>query len=278
MRIFGKNSMLWLLALLITLLTAYYQRVTGPTYPVSGKVKIETSWIHYKLLRTYGEKDGAPVEIRVKDMLVKGFVSFKRYKSFDTVRVLTMQRKGDRLIARLPHLAPAGKMMYRVVLQKGNMKFFLHKGKTVVLRYKGKVPLLVLIPHIFFMFISLLFAMRATLGAIAYEGGHVRYLSGVVVVCLFFGGLILGPIVQKYAFGAYWTGWPFGHDLTDNKTIFMFLFWVIAWFKLRKNSLHRLWVLIAAAVTIAVYVIPHSAWGSEIDYSKTQATETQQLK
>ena len=33
------------------------------------------------------------------------------------------------------------------------------------------------------------------------------------------GGMILGPIVQKYAFGAYWTGIPFGHDLTDAKNL-----------------------------------------------------------
>ena len=34
--------------------------------------------------------------------------------------------------------------------------------------------------------------------------------------------------VQKAAFGAYWTGFPFGYDLTDNKTVLMWLAWVLA--------------------------------------------------
>jgi hypothetical protein len=92
----------------------------------------------------------------------------------------------------------------------------------------------------------------------------------VVTVSIFIGGLILGPIVQKYAFGAYWTGWPFGHDMTDNKTLFMFIFWVIAWWKLKKNPANKLWPAIAVIVMFAVYLVPHSTMGSEIDYTKTE--------
>ena len=42
------------------------------------------------------------------------------------------------------------------------------------------------------------------------------------------GGMILGPIVQKYAFGEYWTGFPYGGDFTDNKMLIMWLAWAIA--------------------------------------------------
>jgi hypothetical protein len=40
--------------------------------------------------------------------------------------------------------------------------------------------------------------------------------------------MILGPVVQKFAFGEYWTGFPFGTDLTDNKTLIAFIGWIIA--------------------------------------------------
>ena len=49
------------------------------------------------------------------------------------------------------------------------------------------------------------------------------------------GGLILGPAVQKYAFDAWWTGIPFGYDLTDNKTLIAMLGWLWAWFKNRNQ-------------------------------------------
>ncbi len=46
------------------------------------------------------------------------------------------------------------------------------------------------------------------------------------MMLLVLGGFLLGPIVQKYAFGAFWTGWPFGEDLTDNKTAVAVLAWL----------------------------------------------------
>ena len=42
------------------------------------------------------------------------------------------------------------------------------------------------------------------------------------------GGMILGPVVQYYAFGDLWTGIPFGWDLTDNKTLIALIFWILA--------------------------------------------------
>ncbi len=48
--------------------------------------------------------------------------------------------------------------------------------------------------------------------------------------------MILGPIVQKYAFGELWTGIPFGWDLTDNKTLIAFLFWILAVIMNRKKE------------------------------------------
>jgi uncharacterized membrane protein len=74
--------------------------------------------------------------------------------------------------------------------------------------------------------------------------------------------------VQKYAFGAYWTGWPFGHDLTDNKTALAFIAWLIAVIKLRKNREARGWAIAAALVLLLVYLVPHSVLGSEIDHTQ----------
>jgi hypothetical protein len=85
--------------------------------------------------------------------------------------------------------------------------------------------------------------------------------------------LILGPIVQKYAFDAYWTGWPFGYDLTDNKTLIAFIAWIAAAVAIPRVRNPRWWLLGAAAVVLVVFMIPHSVLGSELDY---RALDTQQ--
>jgi len=269
-----KNAMLWIVAIVLTLSLVIYQRATGPTYPVSGDKVVENETIHFKFLRTQGGTVDAPVEIEVEDQSITGQLTFKRYKSFDDWTTVEMKRKGDKLVSSLPNLPAAGKMEYTVVLIKNGKEYQLN-DEPVVLRYKGEVPLPILVPHIFFMFIAMLFAWRAFLEAL-FKGSDNLYLTKIILITLGIGGLILGPIVQKYAFDAYWTGWPFGTDLTDNKTLATFIFWLIAWFRLRKKPESRTWVFVAFVVMIATYIIPHSTLGSEIDYTKQEKPKTEQ--
>ena len=134
------------------------------------------------------------------------------------------------------------------------------------------MPIGILVAHIVFIFFALLIGLRAGLGA-AFEPSGVRRLAWATLICMTIGGLILGPIVQKYTFGAFWTGFPFGYDLTDNKTLIMWLVWVVAVALLglkpkRDERAGRAAVVVAAIVAMVVYVIPHSLRGSEFDYSQ----------
>lgn len=267
-----KNILLWVFSILFTLGVVYYQRVTGPTHPKSGSIVIGGQTIDFKLLRSHGGTGAAPVTLKVNDTTISAVLTFKRYKSNDHWTRIMMNRMGDTLIDSLPHQQPAGKVMYLVSLRKEGKSYPLTQS-PVILRFKGAVPLFVLIPHILFMFLVMLFGVRAAMEAMT-KGEETKFYLGFTLICLVLGGLILGPIVQKYAFGAYWTGWPIGHDLTDNKTFVVFIFLFIAWLKVRKNNMHRTWVVVATVVMLLVYSIPHSAMGSEIDYRK-QNTETQ---
>jgi hypothetical protein len=269
MKINYKSIAYWVLSLIIMLSAYTYQKVTGPTYPVSGEVEINGQVYEYKLPRTSDEDEFQIVELIIPDKSVSGTFIWKRYKSHDTLIYQPMERQGDKLIGKIPHQPPAGKVQYDIVLQTKNGQKINLTEKSIVLRYKGKVPLYWLLPHIFFMFFGFWFALRTGIEAVA-KGNNLLQLTLLTTILLFFGGIILGPIVQKYAFDAFWTGWPFGHDLTDNKTLVAFLMWLVALWKLRKNSENRKWVIIAALVTLAVFIVPHSVLGSEIDYTKIQ--------
>jgi hypothetical protein len=80
------------------------------------------------------------------------------------------------------------------------------------------VPAAILIGHIALMFLAMQVGVRAALAAVLGTGEH-RALTVITLAGLTAGGLVLGPITQAYAFGALWTGVPFGWDLTDNKTL-----------------------------------------------------------
>lgn len=262
----SKNLFFWILAIVVTLTMVIYQRLTGPTHPITGKVVLGGETIKYKLLRTYGGPDDAEISIDDPTGKLEGTFTYKRFKSHDSLLTVPMSHQGGKLIASIPHQPPAGKVQYSIALIDGTNRIELTE-KPVVIRFKGDVPAYILIPHILLMFLAMLFSTRTGIESIAKGPRTLKY-SMWTTLFLIGGGLILGPIVQKYAFGAYWTGWPFGHDLTDNKTALAFIFWAIAVYKLLRNREKRGWALAAALVTTLVYLIPHSVLGSEIDYTK----------
>ena len=268
-----KNILYWIIAIVFTMSLVIYQRATGPSYPLKGSVTIGGEEIDYKLLRSHNTDIDAPVSIEINNEQISGMMEFKRYKSYDEWSRVDMVMNDGRLEALIPFQPPAGKVMYNVILMYKGKEYPLN-DEPVVIRFKGAVPAAVLTPHIFFMFFSLLFGVRAGIEAIARRKDTL-FQTGVALLTVILGGLILGPIVQKYAFDAYWTGWPFGQDLTDNKTAVIFIFWLIAWLKLRKNSKHRTMVIVAMFVMIIVYIIPHSVLGSEIDYTKQEKPNTE---
>jgi hypothetical protein len=261
-----KSILLWVLSFILMLVSAYYQRTTGPTYPKKGKVVISGETINFKLIRTWDTGSDAGVAVEITNTAITGKYRYKRYKSFDEWTEKPMLRKEEELVAYLPGLPAAGKVMYEIYLGDG-VKYTKLTEEPLVLRYKGAVPLFILIPHIILIFVAMMFSMRALFEAFTKGKNLVNYALWTVIL-LTVGGMIFGPIVQKYAFDAFWTGWPFGTDLTDNKMLVAFLLWVVAYFMVRKNPEKRGWVIAAAAVLLLIYLIPHSMFGSEIDYTK----------
>ncbi|HPT13495.1 MAG TPA: hypothetical protein PK796_01800 [Bacteroidales bacterium] len=266
----AKKTMWWVFAVLFTLFVAEYQKRTGPTYELRGKTTLNNQTIKYKLIRSAENDKDAEISLKIADTSVQGTIRYKRYKSHDEWIDAPMVRLDDRLIFMMPKQPAAGKMMYEIDLFSGqeHVKLADKGDQPVVMRFKGRVPRGILVPHIILMFLGLLFSTRTAIEALI-RGRNTYQYSLVTLLFLVIGGLIFGPIVQKYAFGAFWTGWPFGHDLTDNKTFVMVLVWVIAVFKLKKDRANRLWPLIAAVSVLVVFLIPHSLLGSEIDYTKT---------
>ena len=263
----SRPWLMWTLALVVTLASAIYQRMTGPTYPKRGKVTAGADEVSFKLLRSYDGPDDAEVRLEVPARGTTGALEFKRYRSKDEWSRVSLERQDQFLVGKIPHQPPAGKVMYRVYLSPAGASEVQLTQEPVVIRFRGAVPAYILIPHILLMFIGMLYSTRAGIEGLI-RGEKVAKLAAITALLLTVGGLILGPVVQKLAFGALWTGWPFGNDLTDNKTAAAFLLWIVAYLKLRKSRTAYGWAIAAAVTMLAVYAIPHSVLGSELDYSQ----------
>jgi len=282
-----KKLLFWVLAFVITVGAAYYQRKTGPTHPKNVEVSLADSTWQVELIRSNGPRD-ARVKLPIQDSTVSATLFYKRFKvneewqtaefEFKTIRyhswfMTKVLGKTDEfaMAASLPKQDPAGKLEYYIEINGYGSHADISKDSPVVIRFKGDVPAGVLIPHIILMFLSMLLATVAGLYALFKIDRYKRYTIWTFGI-LFIGGFIFGPWVQWYAFGDWWTGIPFGWDLTDNKTLFAFVFWVIALIANLKKSRPSL-VVLAAIMTLVIFSIPHSMFGSELDYTTGEVTQ-----
>jgi len=262
-----KSFWLWLIAFVLTVITAAYQRITGPTYPVSGEVYLEDKLVEYKLDRTHGGEGDHPVEIKINDEAICGELYWKRYKTDDDWTSVEMLKQNGKLLASLPHQPPAGKLLYKIILQKNDVVITVPDGGGITIRFKGDVPISFLIPHIIFIFGAMLLSTRTGLEYFN-EGKKFKSLTILTFIFIIIGGFILGPIIQYYAFGEFWTGFPFGHDLTDNKILVGFIGWLLALVALYKFKNPKRWIVLASILMFIIFLIPHSVLGSELDYNE----------
>jgi len=260
-----KKTLLWTLAVVITLASAVYQRVTGPSQALTVKAEVGGSSVSLRLPRNAENARDFRISLAVPAP-AEGWLEYRRFKTKDPWTRETLVRRDGELAGFLPKQPAAGKLAYRVRLSSGGAETLVGGEEPVVIRFKGAVPLPLLIAHILVMFAGMLFATAAGLAALDRARNprpFVLWATGLI----FLGGFILGPIVQKYAFGMFWSGFPFGTDLTDNKTAISFLFWLAALVAGRKGKPARAAVLAASVMTLAVFLVPHSLFGSEFKYT-----------
>jgi hypothetical protein len=283
-----KKFILWFLAFIITICAAYYQRKTGPTYPKMINISVNDTTYEVKLVRSLGLDERPEVKLKITDTTIKAKLYYKRFKTSDDYNISEFRYKvypvssfamnrvfkiteEKGFFAEVPKQPPAGKLEYYIELTDSKGTRSLFKDNPVVIRFKGAVPSYILAPHILFMFLAMFFSTLAGLMSVIKYPLYKKYSMWTLII-LIVGGMILGSLVQKYAFGELWTGVPFGWDLTDNKTLIALIFWIIAVVMNRKKE-RPLYTTLAAVILLVIFLIPHSMFGSELNYESGQITQ-----
>lgn len=283
-----KRFIMWTMAFIITIAAAIYQRHTGPTYPKELNVTLNDKVYELKLVRSLALNEKPDIKLEIADSTVKARLFFKRFRSSEEYQVTGFtykvfpvksflmnkvfkiyEEKG--LYAEVPQQPPAGKLQYYFEISdsKGTKSYLTET--PVIIRFKGGVPAFILVPHILLMFLAMLFSTLAGLMATVKYPMYKKYAIWTLILFIA-GGMVLGPIVQFDAFGDFWTGIPFGWDLTDNKTLIALLFWILAVVMNSKKE-RPVYTVLAAFVLLLVFSIPHSLFGSELSYASGQVTQ-----
>jgi len=275
-----KKAFYWTLAILITFAAVIYQRKTGPTYDKKVDIKVNNKLYNLKLVRSVEIGSNTPFKLAIDDSTIKATLFYKKYLTNETytpVEFVYAEKPIHSFIINsifgitkekgwfvdIPDQPAAGKIQYYFEITDNNDTKTYLKNQPIVVRYKGAVPSSILIPHIFFMFFAMLLGNLAGIMAL-FNHKRFKLYTNLTVIALFIGGMFLGPWVQLYAFGEAWAGVPFAWDLTDNKTLLAFIFWLLAFFMNRKK-LRPVYTVVASLVMLIIYSIPHSMYGSQLD-------------
>lgn len=256
----------WVLAIILTLTTSIYQRKTGPTNPKRTSINLNNKDYKLSFPRSATSTNNT-ITLNIAQPELKAQLIYRKYNQNEEFQTIEFENNGQNLIANLPIQPPAGKLEYYIAIGQET----LYQSDPLILRFKGDVPAGVLIPHIIFMFTSMLFASYGLILALGNKKNIGRYVL-LTIITLIIGGFIFGPIVQKYAFGVYWSGFPLGYDLTDNKVLIALIILLTNLPFLKKKTL-RYTAIIGFIAMIVVFSIPHSLRGSEFNH-QTGKVET----
>lgn len=275
-----KVVLYWTLAVIITLAAVIYQRRTGPTYDKKVEAVVNNTTYELKLVRSLEIGGGSSVKLGIDDTSIKARLFYKRFPSKEPYQSVDFEfatkpvhsflmnkvfkiTEETGWFAQVPEQPAAGKIQYYFEITDNNGTKTYLENEPVVIRFKGAVPTYILAPHIFFMFFAMFLSNLAGIMALFRHKRFKRYTT-LTIFAFFIGGMILGPMVQWHAFGEAWAGIPFAWDLTDNKTLIAFLFWLLA-FSMNRNKEKPVYTVVAALVMLVVYSIPHSMFGSELN-------------
>lgn len=187
-------------------------------------------------------------------------------------------RGGGAWTARLPSLQRGTRIEYgfRLMGMDDTIETRPATTRFFTLKYKGEVSQTVLLLHILCMFAAFFFIVESLIGASAVIArGESREFTVAmtrwVVAFTFIGGWPLGFALNWQRFGVLWEGFPFGYDITDNKTQVMFLFWIVvvllSWRSFFGRRAGRdpvpdrfyAWaVIVSALVSLLIFLVPHS--------------------
>jgi hypothetical protein len=263
----------YIIALLLTVVLLFIARRTSMRHSVEITKDInEIKMIHNTT--TEGFSEGAVVTLKSnqtdREVAVVRFAD----QPGGPYQEINMMPQSGVYKTNLPAKVRGSKQYYHIDVYKDNIKIasFPNSGDLII-KYKGHVTPIIIIGHILFMFATIFFGLMAVFTSIDLARGKGDVRRSVSFLLLTFisavlGGLPFGIAVTYQTFGEGWGGWPIGHDITDSKTEFLILFWLItlilSWRGLtgRKMTVsdktYSFLVILSFVVTFITFLIPHS--------------------
>ena len=186
-----------------------------------------------------------------------------------------MFRDGGVLVGLMPAQPAGGRVEYQLVLAGPFGLARIPAGEPVEIRSRGEVPSVLAVLYLLTLALAMAVGVRAGLAAL-FARSEARPLTWMTAAGMTVGVTILGPLVQRSAFGGYWSGWPLGSNAVDHKALVVWLAWMTAAGTLVSaqsvtDRFAQTVVVLATVVLIVVGLLPRSLHLSRLGSPATEA-------
>jgi hypothetical protein len=269
------------LAVVITLLVVVASRYFGPNRKYTVETRADGLVLSHKAPRSQTGEGPATLELRAKldgrkasDLAVglKGRVKGESdWERLGVARIETGEEGWDKVfVFEVPPKPYTTRYFYTFEIELpeegGPLILARADGEPMMVKFKGEVPAWIVIAHILGMFGGFFLLILCAFHSVGLARGREDHLAASRLawwswILMFLGGVPFGWAMNYYAFDVIWEAFPFGGDVTDNKTQIALILWGLvaaglSWKKGRKSGLIA---VVGAILVLAIFMIPHSA-------------------
>lgn len=252
----NKNIILWLAALLITLLAGYLRNVTSPEFPVSGTIGIDAQKVTYYFDKVSRDSSNYKIIIRSDLDSLSGYVVYREKKLHALADTLIMTNESEFLTAEIPFPGIASSIVYEVFLQRGNDIYQVPKGRILEITFWGKIPLSIKVLFFLTFFVGILLSTRTGLEYFN-PTPHTKKLTLFTLMTFSLYSIFTAPVYRTFELNL--VGNP-SADLFQLFTIqatAFFVIWLTGGIIIFRSKKPATWGLVVSVLTLIISVMLH---------------------
>lgn len=247
-----QKVILWLSAMLVTVLLGYFKSVTSPDFPVSGTTVVNGEKITYAFEKHFGGKEAFKISLRTDVDSLNGFVVWGSKSSLFKDTVQLKKEKGF-FSCNIPLQKPMTEISYRVFVQSKNSITQIPAGQTLRTRFLGFVPRSITSTHILTLFFGLLLSIRIGLTYFEPQSKSKTFaIFSLISFSLY--GLFLVPVKRLFELGAVNQAPPKMFEMFSMPQLTFAFIWLVVSVGMF-NSKNKIWNAAGAVATLVAFLL-----------------------
>jgi hypothetical protein len=248
-----QSFILWISALLITVIASYYKTVTSSEFPISGTISLSNKKLSYKFDKVHHDKYGPKILIRSDDNKLQGKIVFcKLYNNL--IDTIALKNQNGFLVGNLPKFKSNTLVEYKILIMNKDEIISIPKKEKLILQIEGFIPYSLLLVFYLTLLGGLFLGIRT--GLEYFNNNQLtKKLSILTLISFGLYGVLISPVVKLFKIGEIEKRILSISEMFSISDLSYFVIWITACIIIYNSKRQKPYSLIAAIVTLLIYLL-----------------------